>query len=268
MRLAARHGQVRVLQRHPGGRHRAARPPRGPAAPPRVRAGARPRRASRARSATPTTCTRRTTGSPARPGCWTGSRRSGNRRCARWAESTTRSACRAAGGGARRVSRDDAPRGQRHRDHERDRPRRADGLLLRAPLGHPGVLRPPGGRRARDALRPHRLRPRRLPGGAQGHPPPLRGRAGAAVLLGLRELRGRPREVGGGHHRAVHHPQPERLPLPAHARHPQRGRPLRDRVEGRRGLHASGASRRTPSTWWAGAGSTSRTASRSRTCAR
>ena len=66
-------------------------------------------------------------------------------------------------------------------------------------------------------------------------------RAGAAVLLGLRELRGRSREVGGGHHRAVHHPQPERLPLPAHARHAQRGGALRDRLQGGLGLHAAGA---------------------------
>ena len=120
-------------------------------------------------------------------------------------------------------------------------PAGADGLLLRAPFGDDGLLRPRGARHARDDVRADRVPPGRLPDRPQGRHPSLRAGPGAAVLLDVRVVRRRSREVGVAHHRTLPHPQPQRLPLPALARHAQRGRTLRDRLQGRRGLHAARA---------------------------
>ena len=56
--------------------------------------------------------------------------------------------------------------------------------------------------------------------------------------------------------------------LPALARHPQRGGPLRDRLQGRRASTRVACTRRIPSTSSAGAATICHTASPSRTCAR
>ena len=63
-----------------------------------------------------------------------------------------------AGPRRRRVSRD-GPAGREHHDRdERQRAARPDGLLLRAPLGDHGVLRPPRQGHAGDHVRADRLR--------------------------------------------------------------------------------------------------------------
>ena len=131
-----------------------------------------------------------------------------------------------------------------------------------------GVLRPRGPRHAGDDVRADRVPQGRLPDRPQGHHPPLRAGRGAALLLDVRVVRRRSREVGGAHHRPVPHPQPQRLPLPALARHAQRGRPLRDRLQGRRRSTRGACTPRTRSTSSAGAATTCRTGSRSRTCGR
>ena len=91
-----------------------------------------------------------------------GSRRTGSRRCVLSAASTTRSASLRPEPRARRLPRHGAPDRQRDGGDERDGAGRADGLLLRAPLGHAGLLRPRGLGHARDHVRAHRVRARAI----------------------------------------------------------------------------------------------------------